>query len=143
MTDVKEHSIDLCKQLDVLYLEDAFMGPRMRGSKVRVTPHKDMMRMDGYLKQVVVMGELRTLLFDALYLDHYKAVTGIDYVLQWTYKPAGEPIKPPAFDSSSLILNKLAEFLKSANIALSDTNPRHSLLVKFKKHIEAQGNDRS
>ena len=137
MIDVKERSIDLCKQLDVLYWEDAFMGPRMRGSKVRVTPHKDMMRGDGYLKQVVVMGELKTLLFDALYLDHYKAVTGIDYVLQWTYKPASEAIKPPVIDSSQLILDKLAEFLKSANITLSDTNPRHSLLVKFKKHIEA------
>ena len=143
MTDIKEHSIDLCKELDVLYWEHAFMGPRMRGSKVRVTPHRDMMRMDGYLKQVVVMGELRTLLFDALYLKHYKAVTGIDYVLQWTYEPASETGKLFAIDSSQLILDKLAEFLKSANIALSDKNPRHSLLVKFKKHIEAQDDDRS
>ena len=143
MVDIKEHSLSLCKDLDVLYWEFAFMGPRMRGSKVRTTPHKDMMREDGYLKQVIVMGERRTLLFDSLYLEHYKTVTGIDYVLQWTYKPASKTIKAPAIDSNQLILDKLAEFLKSANIALSDTNPRHSLLVKFKKHIEAQSNDRS
>lgn len=143
MTDAKEHSIGLCKELGVEYWEDAFMGPRMRGSKVRVTPHRDMMRSGGYLKQVVVMGELKTLLFDGLYLEHYKVVTGVDYVLQWTYKPLSVSIKPPVVDSSQLILDNLAEFLKSANIALSDTNPRHSLLVKFKKHIEAKGNDRS
>ena len=143
MVDIKEHSLSLCKDLDVLYWEFAFMGPRMRGSKVRTTPHKDMLRKDGYLKQVIVMGERRTLLFDALYLEHYKTVTGIDYVLQWTHKATSETIQAPAIDSNQLILDKLAEFLKSANIALSDTNPRHSLLVKFKKHIEAQDNDRS
>ena len=143
MVDIKEHSLSLCKDLDVLYWEFAFMGPRMRGSKVRTTPHKNMMKKDGHLKQVVVMGELRTLLFDSLYLEHYKTVTGIDYVLQWTHKAPPEAVEVPAMNSSEIVLNKLAEFLKSANIALSDTNPRHSLLVKFKKHIEAQNDDRS
>ena len=143
MVDIKEHSLSLCKDLDVLYWEDGFMGPRMRGSKVRVTPHRDMMRNAGYLKQVVVMGSLQTLLFDSLYVDHYKAVTGIDYVLQWMHKATPNAAEVPAMNSSEIILDKLAEFLKSANITLSDTNPRHSLLVKFKKHIEAQSHDRN
>lgn len=143
MVDIKEYSVELCKELDVLYWEKAFMGPRMRGSKVRVTPHRDMMTKSGYLKQVVVMGELKDILFDSLYLDHYKAVTGIDYVLQWTHKPTPEPVESIAIDSNQLVLDKLAEFLKSGNIALVGSNPRHSLLIKFKSYIEAKHNDRN
>ena len=143
MVDVKEHSIELCQRLGVEYWESALMGPRMRGSKVRVTPHKDMMLDRGYLKQVVVMGDLRTLLFDSLYLEHYKAVTGIDYVLQWTHKAPVAPQTAPNVDSSQLILNKLAEFLTDGKIALSGSNPRHSLLIKFKSYVEGQSNARN
>lgn len=143
MESLREHSIQLCDQLGVLYWEFALMGPKMRGSKVRVRPHKDMIRLDGYLKQVVVMGVVETVLFDSLYLDHYKEVTGVDYRLQWDHSGASKEQKTNKGEPSSIALETLAEFLKSGNISLTGSNPRHSLLIKFKTYLESQQNDRS
>ena len=141
--NTKEHSLELCQQLGVDYWEDAFMGPRMRGSRTRVKPHKDMLLDRRYLKQVVVMQELKTLLFDALYLDHYQNVTGIDFRLQWTASDKKDTITAIKDDSNSIALETLAKFLESGNISLVGSNPRHSLLIKFKIYLEAQNDDRS
>ena len=143
MTDTKERSIELCQQLDVLYWEDAFMGPHMRGSKVRVKPHKDMMLERRYLKQVVVMQELKTVLFDSLYVDHYQNVTGVDFRLQWFADDKTDAAIAIKDVSSSIALETLAKFLKSGSISLVGSNPRHSLLIKFKIYLEAQNDDRS
>ena len=138
MENIEELSRKLCDQIGVLYWHDALMGAHMRGSRVRVRPHKDMILERRYLKQVVVMGATQTLLFDALYLDHYEKVTGIDFRLQWaatSEKGATIAIKN---DSNGIALETLTKFLKSGNISLTGSNPRHSLLIKFKTYLETQ-----
>lgn len=143
MERIEELSRELCKEIDVLYWRDAIMGAKMRGSKTRVPPHIQMLSKSGYLKQVVIMGVLETVLFDALYLDHYKNVTGVDFRLQWSAIEKRDATTAIKDDSSSVALETLAEFLKSGNISLVGSNPRHSLLIKFKIYLESQQNARS
>lgn len=131
-----------CTELDVSYWKDAILGPKKRGSKVRVIPHKSMLGEYGYLKKVRVMGEEIDVLFDELYIDHYFAVTGIDHRIQWRLSDQSEesdiiPVHEFAISTEEMISN----FLNDGKIILSDKNPRHALFIKFQKYIGELSND--
>lgn len=128
---------EYCKEYGFTYWHDALMQPLQRGSRTRVKPNPQMLDPHGYVKKVVVMGVATDVYFDEMYLDHYKAVTGIDFRKQW------EDVSTPAIITKSLnanekkvlVLEMMLEWLESSSIVISATNPRHSLLLKFQQYL--------
>ena len=134
---IEEQSRSYCTELDIVYWKDALLGANQRGSRVRVKPTRRMMKDEGDIKKVTVLGEEFNVYFDTLYLEHYKQVTGIDFQLQFT-APLVE-ISRPLFEKSCPKVDLTAildSFLKDGNIEPSVKNPRHSLFLKFQTYLE-------
>ena len=134
---IEEQSRSYCTELDIVYWKDALLGVNQRGSRVRVKPTRRMMKDEGDIKKVTVLGEEFNVYFDTLYLEHYKQVTGIDFQLQFA-SPLIE-ISRPLFEKScpkADLTAILDSFLKDGNIEPSVKNPRHSLFLKFQTYLE-------
>ena len=134
---IEEQSRNYCTELDVVYWKDALLGVNQRGSRVRVKPTKRMMKDEGDIKKVTVLGEECNVYFDVLYLEHYKQVTGIDFQLQ--FQPLIIGNCGIEYKKSSLKTDLTAildSFLKDGNIEPSAKNPRHSLFLKFQTYLE-------
>lgn len=134
---IEEQSRSYCTELDIVYWKDALLGANQRGSRVRVKPTRRMMKDEGDIKKVTVLGEEFNVYFDALYLEHYKQVTGIDFQLQ--FQPLIDSLNGlahlnpcPKADLTAI----LDSFLKDGNIEPSVKNPRHSLFLKFQTYLE-------
>jgi hypothetical protein len=125
--EIERISRSHCEKEEVLYWQDDYMSPLARGSKTRIKPHPDMLLEHGHLALTKINGNESTVLFDRLYLDYYLSVNGLNFLV-----PTSEE------ESSHADLRKTVDnFLDVSNISLSESNPRHSLFVKFVNWIES------
>ncbi|MGL6009804.1 MAG: hypothetical protein ACRC1D_10155 [Culicoidibacterales bacterium] len=121
-----------------LYWKDALLDPKHRGSRVRVVPHKDMLKECGYCKKVKVLGVDEDVYFDEFYVDYYAKKTGVDYRKLW--KPESD-INVQHLSNIDIAQNVLYDFLKSQNVILDLTKVRHAMIIKFHDYLEAKQND--
>ena len=138
MTLLKEEQFTYCKEYGFIHWVDALMQPLQRGSRVRVKPIRQMMDSHGYVKKVVVMREPVDVWFDKGYVLHYKEVTGVDWIKLWNNEVHPMHMEPvmEECEKKELALRLMTEWLQSSTIVLSEKNPRHSLLSKFKTYLQ-------
>lgn len=112
--------------------EDALLGEKHRGSRIRVTPVPAMLKPDGYVKQVKVLGEILDVWFDAKYVEYHKSKSGIDWFKLW----ADEPNLSETPSNPIVIAEKVMyDWLKSENLELDSKLVRHGLMIKFQKYL--------
>lgn len=121
-----------------MYWKDALLGEKHRGSRVRVVPHKSMLKECGYCKKVKVLGEEQDVYFDEFYIDFYYDKTGIDYKKLWDIESSISPQRENKFAIAQTVLY---DFLREEDAVLNPKLVRHSMLIKFQSYLEANFND--
>lgn len=119
-------------KLGFLPWEAALLGEKQRGSRIRVTPVPEMLKPDGYVKQVKVLGELADVWFDANYVTYHKSKSGIDWFKLWHDSPQSIEIE---LNPIAITEKVMYDWLSSQNLKLDSKLVRHGLMIKFQKYL--------